>query len=312
MVPEGTESSASALLHGKRIRRGDDGSDLGRTKGEDRTSQEEAHKVEGDAVRLDHQRAAAADATADTGVTAEAGPARTKEASAEEVTAMEVIAPRTTTDEAATGETTTTEASSGRAGQEEPREVAEEAIKEASAGAEILEPLEVAAQASSSAAPAPGMKATMLVPGAEIDKVADPPCFGTDADPEKVSQEIPTARAEEDDRGEASITPGAAAKSALGGKIFATSTGSGASSQSSASQLQKEWADTASSAGSGGTSRTRGGNLTLAELSKQLATVKASLENVNLQFIEAEKTVNVSNFLLAPNSFAGCSAMPAR
>jgi hypothetical protein len=63
--------------------------------------------------------------------------------------------------------------------------------------------------------------------------------------------------------------------------------------------------DTASSASSGGTSRTKGGNLTLAELSKQLATVKASLGNVNFQFVEAEKTINVSHLLLAPNSFAG-------
>jgi hypothetical protein len=118
---------------------------------------------------------AAADATADTGVTAEARPARTKEAGAEEVTATEVFAPHTTTGEAAAGETTTAEASSSPAGQEEPREVAEEAMKEASAGVEILEPLEVAAQASSSAAPALCTKAGTPVPGTDIDKAADPP-----------------------------------------------------------------------------------------------------------------------------------------
>jgi hypothetical protein len=80
-------------------------------------------------------------------------------------------------------------------------------------------------------------------------------------------------------------------------------TGSGIGSQSSASQLQKEWADTASSAGSGETSKTRARNLTLAELSKQFATVKESLGNAGLQFVEAERTVNVSNFVLASNSF---------
>jgi hypothetical protein len=52
--------------------------------------------------------------------------------------------------------------------------------------------------------------------------------------------------------------------------------------------------------------------LTLAELSKQLATVKESLGNAGLQFVEAEKTVNVSNLFLASNSFVGYSAMPAR
>jgi hypothetical protein len=114
------------------------------------------------------------------------------------------------------------------------------------------------------------------------------------------------------DRGEASITPGVATKSASGGKTIAALTGSGAGSQSSASQLQKEWADTASSAGSGKTSRTRGRNLTLAELSKQLATVKVSLGNVSLQFVEAEKTINVSDLFSASNSSAGCSTAPAR
>jgi hypothetical protein len=60
-------------------------------------------------------------------------------------------------------------------------------MKDVLASAEILEPLEVAAQASSSAAPAPGMKAGTPVPGTEIDKAADPPCFRTGADPEKGS-----------------------------------------------------------------------------------------------------------------------------
>jgi hypothetical protein len=129
----------------------------------------------------------AADATADVGVTAEARPAWTKEASTEEVTAMEVIAPRTTTDQAAVGETAPAEESSGPAGQEEPREVIEEAMKDASAGAEILEPPEVVAQASSRAAPASGTKAGTPVPGTEIEKAADPPRFRIGADPEKGS-----------------------------------------------------------------------------------------------------------------------------
>jgi hypothetical protein len=44
-------------------------------------------------------------------------------------------------------------------------------MKEASAGVEILEPLEVAAQASSSTAPALCTKAGTPVPGTDIDKV---------------------------------------------------------------------------------------------------------------------------------------------
>jgi hypothetical protein len=114
----------------------------------------------------------------------------------------------------------------------------------------------------------PGTKAGMPVPGTEIDTTADPPHFKADAGSEKVSQEAPTTRAGEGNRDKASITPGAAAKGALGGKILAALTGSGASNQSSASQLQKEWADTASSTGSGGSRKDKGENLTLAELSK--------------------------------------------
>jgi hypothetical protein len=82
-------------------------------------------------------------------------------------------------------------------------------------------------------------------------------------------------------------------------EILATLIGCGASSQSSASQLQKEWADTASSAGSGGSCEAQGENLTLVELSKQLSIVKASLGNVNFQFVKAEKIINVSDMFLA-------------
>jgi hypothetical protein len=64
-----------------------------------------------------------------------------------------------------------------------------------------------------------------------------------------------------------------------------------------------ECADTASSAGSGGNREAKGDNLTLAELSKHLSIVKASLRNVRFQFVEAEKTVNVSDMLLAFSFF---------
>jgi hypothetical protein len=107
----------------------------------------------------------------------------------------------------------------------------------------------------------------------------------------------------ESNRSEASTTPGVVAKGASGGKVVVASTGSSASSQSSASQLQKEWVDTASSAGSSESRKAKGKKLTLAELSKQLSTVKASLGNVSFQFVEAEKTVNVSDMLLAFSFF---------
>jgi hypothetical protein len=79
-------------------------------------------------------------------------------------------------------------------------------------------------------------------------------------------------------------------------KVLAALTRSGVSSQ-------REWADTASSAGPEGSHEAQGGNLTLAELSKQLSTVRTSLGNVSLQFIKAAKTVDVSVMFLAFDFF---------
>jgi hypothetical protein len=71
-------------------------------------------------------------------------------------------------------------------------------------------------------------------------------------------------------------------------------------------------ADTASSTGSGKASEARARNLTLVDLNKQLAIVRESLQNAGLQFVEAEKTIDVSNLFSASDSFAGCSVAPAR
>jgi hypothetical protein len=80
-------------------------------------------------------------------------------------------------------------------------------------------------------------------------------------------------------------------------KIHVATAGSGVGSLSSASQLQQEWADTASSVETGGKLKAQGNNLTLAELSRQLSVVKESLRNVNLQFLEASQTTIVSIML---------------
>jgi hypothetical protein len=100
------------------------------------------------------------------------------------------------------------------------------------------------------------------VPEKEVDEAADPPHARADAGPENVSQETLAARTEEGDHDEVSVTPGVATKSASGG------TGSSVGSQSSASQLQKEWVDTTSSAGSGETNEAGARNLTLPDLNK--------------------------------------------
>jgi hypothetical protein len=105
------------------------------------------------------------------------------------------------------------------------------------------------------------------------------------------------------EHGETSPAPEVAAKDASGGKAPATAAGSGVGSLSSASQLQQEWADTASSVDVGGKLKVQGNKPTLAELNKQFSTVKESLQNVGLQFLDAMWTTNVSITPLASDFF---------
>jgi hypothetical protein len=105
------------------------------------------------------------------------------------------------------------------------------------------------------------------------------------------------------EHGEASPAPEAATKDTSRRKTPAAAAGSGVGSLSSAGQLQQEWADTASSAEAGGKLKAQGNSLTLAELNRQLSTVKESLRNVNLQLLEAARTTDVSNVLLAFDFF---------
>jgi hypothetical protein len=70
------------------------------------------------------------------------------------------------------------------------------------------------------------------------------------------------------ERGETSLAPEVATKDASRGKAPAAAAGSGVGSLSSASQLQQEWADTASSVDAGGKLKVQGSKPTLAELNK--------------------------------------------
>jgi hypothetical protein len=102
---------------------------------------------------------------------------------------------------------------------------------------------------------------------------------------------------------EASPAPKAATKDTSRGKTPAAADGSGVGSLSSAGQLQQEWADTTSSTEAGGHLKAQGNSLTLVELSRQFSIIKESLRNVNLQFLEAAWTTDVSNVLLAFDFF---------
>jgi hypothetical protein len=50
--------------------------------------------------------------------------------------------------------------------------------------------------------------------------------------------------------------------------------------------------------------------LTLAELSRQLSAIKESLRNINLQFLEATQTTDVSNVLSAFDFFCQLGVRP--
>jgi hypothetical protein len=184
---------------------------------------------------------AAEEAVADADAAAEAGPVWAEEAIVEEVTTAEVIAPCTTIDETAVDEVATAEAPSNQAGQGETRGTMDEMMEETLAGVGALGPQNIAAQASSDITPERGTGTNTPAPKKEVDEVADPPHAEADVSPRNVSQETPAARTEEVNRDEASVTRGAATKSASGGRTFTDPIGSSAGSQSSASLLQKEW-----------------------------------------------------------------------
>jgi hypothetical protein len=103
--------------------------------------------------------------------------------------------------------------------------------------------------------------------------------------------------------GETSPAPEVATKDASRGKAPATAAGSGVGSLSSASQLQQEWADTASSVDAGEKLKVQGSKPTLAELNKQFSIIKESLQNVGLQFLDAIRMTNVSTTPLASDFF---------
>jgi hypothetical protein len=209
-------------------------------------------------------------------------------AQAGEAVLTEVVVPPPVVGEVAAGEVTAADASSDPLGHEDTCEVAVKMTGETSARVEASEPAEPAA---------PSVRTIMSTFGTGIGAATGPPLFGAASDSGKAPQGPLTARAAGSERGEASPAPDAVAKGASVEKIHVAMAGSGVGSLSSASQLQQEWADTASSVKTGGKLKAQGNNLTLAELSRQLSVVKESLRNVNLQFLEASQTTIVSIML---------------
>jgi hypothetical protein len=272
----------------------DAGDGLGRTEEEGRAPQAKASKAGGKAPGLDRPEKTAADATSDASVMADVGPAQTEGA-----TVAEVVASRPATDEVAAGDIAGAGASLGPARSGDLREATGEVTMEVPASVKASEPPAVVAQDASILELTPSAAADARAPEMATGTAAGALFFRATSDTEKVSREAHDVQMVESERGEASSPPQAITQGAPGGKDPAAPAGSSVSSQSSAGQLQKEWADTASSAGFGKGLKAQGNHLTLAELSRQLTTVRTSLGNMNLQFLEAEQTIDVSNMSLS-------------
>jgi hypothetical protein len=119
----------------------------------------------------------------------------------------------------------------------------------------------------------------------------------------EVSQGLFTTRVARNEHGDDSPTPEAVTKGASSGKALVAVVESSVGSLSSASRLQQEWADTASSADVGEKLKVQGSKPTLAELDKQFTVTKGSLQNAGFQLLDAIQTTNVSTTPLASGFF---------
>jgi hypothetical protein len=161
----------------------------------------------------------------------------------EEVALTEVITPPPIVKKASSGEVIATNASSNPPGQEDPGVVAAKTTEEASARVETSDSSELAA---------PSMQIVVSSLGTRTGAAASPLLFGVASGSDKALQGPLIARAAGSEHDEAPPAPDTTATDAPAEKTSVATAGSGAGSLSSASQLQQEWADTASSAEDGG------------------------------------------------------------
>jgi hypothetical protein len=173
-------------------------------------------------------------------------------------------------------------ASSDPPGQEDTREAAMKTVEETPAPARLLEPSELAVQTPSSSEVAPNTRVVAPAIGAGAGVAAGPLFFGLACNSGEIPQGPLTTRVVGSERGEAFPAPEVVTRDASRGKAPAAVAGSGVGTLSSASQLQQEWADTASSVEAGGKLKVQGSKLTLADLNKQFSTINESLRNVSL------------------------------
>jgi hypothetical protein len=128
------------------------------------------------------------------------------------------------------------------------------------------------------AVPAAGMRAGVTADSLLLGLVSG---FG------EASQGLLTTQVARNERGDDSPAPKVVTKGASSGKALVAMAESSIGSLSSASRLQQEWADTASSADVGEKLKVQGSKPTLAELDKQFTVAKGSLQNAGFQLFDA-------------------------
>jgi hypothetical protein len=119
----------------------------------------------------------------------------------------------------------------------------------------------------------------------------------------EASQGLLASQVARNERGVDLPAPAVVTKGTSSGTALVAVAESSIGSLSSASRLQQEWADTASSADVGEKLKVQGSKPTLAELDKQFTPAKGSLQNASFQLLDAIQTTNVSIAPLAYGSF---------
>jgi hypothetical protein len=149
----------------------------------------------------------------------------------------------------------------------------------------------------------PSVQATVPTAGSRAGVIADSLLLGLASSSGGASQGLLATRVAWSERGDGSPAPEVVAKGTSSGKALVAATESNIGSLSSASRLQQEWADTASSADVGEKLKVQGSEPTLAELDKQFTAAKESLQNAGFQLLDAIQTTNVSTAPLASDFF---------
>jgi hypothetical protein len=178
----------------------------------------------------------------------------------------------------------------------------QESARETVAGETEKAPV-LAVQAPSNLELAPSVQAAVPAAGTRAGVTVDSLLLGLVSSSGEALQGLLTTRVARDERGDDSPAPEAVTKGASSGKALVTVAGSSIGSLSSASQLQQERADTASSADVGEKLKVQGNKPTLAELDKQFAVAKGSLQNAGFQLLDAIQMTNVSTAPLASGFF---------